>query len=368
MATQKTLSLDISASDLSDTNIGVVGNPETNATMSEERLAQLRKLMDGTPQDAAPPAADAQEDAAEARLQTLLPADTERLIPRDKLVPAPTEWNFFGQPKPDQYALIFQSVYKYGLWHPLTVWEQEDGTYMILGGHTRNQVFQDLYDITKDEKYASITCKVYRHDQISETTARRIVILTNIAQRAQENPKARIKSYAEMARLEKKESFYGAGTDVNTSVAKLFGVSRRQVFMYRSLENLIDPLLDALANKEIKIQFAEALSKLSPDFQEYIFRNDYHHVYTPYKMRHLKDVRSEMDIDKLFIGDDPAKKGRYEYVISSTIKKPQNYDAAPLIYIAHNEMDAFKEALRNAINGSEQFSDKTKQLVNQMLG
>ena len=82
------------------------------------------------------------------------------------LRPAPSEWNFFGRPSPDQYALIFQSIYKYGLWHPITVWEQEDGHYMILGGHTRDLVYDELYQMTGDESYLKIPCKVYQHTQM----------------------------------------------------------------------------------------------------------------------------------------------------------------------------------------------------------
>lgn len=367
MAKQKSLNLDISANDLMDGNVGVVGQQETKTTMTPERIAMLQGLMNQPTPANVPSAPDKKEATEASRIETLLPADTERIIPRDKLVPAPEEWNFFGQPKSDQYALIFQSIYKYGLWHPLTVWEQKDGTYMILGGHTRNQVFQDLYDITHDDKYKSITCKVYKHDQISETTARRIVILTNVAQRAQENSKARIKSYCEMARLEKKEAFYGSGTDVNEAVAKLFGVSRRQVFVYRSLENLIEPLLNALAQKEINLKVAEALSKLDEDLQEYIYQNAYHLEFTPYRLKQLKHVHTELEISKLFLSNDPGQKENYQYVVSSKIKKPQNYDAAPLLYIAHDEKDAFKEILLNAVGNTNKLSERTKQLIADML-
>ena len=85
----------------------------------------------------------------------------------------------------------------------------------------------------------------------SLTAQNRIIILTNIAQRAQENPGIRVRCYCEMARLEKQDSFYGSGVDVNEAVAKLFGVSRTTVFFYRRLEKLIEPLLIAYDNSQI---------------------------------------------------------------------------------------------------------------------
>lgn len=328
--------------------------------MSPERIAELQALM------AKPAAAVAPEQKDEPdRVDTLLPAHHEQLIEVEKLRPAPDEWNFFGRPKPDQYALIFQSIYKYGLWHPCTVWEQEDGTYMILGGHTRTLVYQELYEVTHDEKYLRIPCKVYKHDQITAPTARRIVILTNIAQRAKEDSAIRIRCYSEMARLEKEEAFYGSGVDVNTAVSKLFGVSRSTVFFYRRLEKLIAPLLDAYDQRQITQSVATMLCDVAPELQTYIYEQRYHLLMEP-AMRHaLKKAETKEDIDAIIqFRHKPREK--FEYVVSTKVEKPSNFDFVPLA-IDHKEVGAFKEFLTQALDLADGLSDHTKNVIREML-
>lgn len=340
--------------------------PEKKAgtSISPERLAELQALM-AKPAAAASPSDEAQAAKAEERVDTLLPAHHEELIDIDKLVAAPDEWNFFGKSSPEQYALIFQSVYKYGLWHPCTVWEQEDGTYMILGGHTRRMVYQELYEVTKDEKYKKIPCKVYKHDQITEPTARRIVILTNIAQRAKEDSAVRIHCYSEMALLEKEEAFYGSGVDVNTAVAKLFGVSRATVFFYRRLEKLIPELLDAYDQRQITQAVAGMLCDVPQELQQYIYEKGYHLELKP-AMRHaLKAAATKEDIDAI-IQQQKQPQEKYQYVFSTKIKKPSNFDFVPLA-IDHDEVQAFKDFMDQTLDLADNLSDHTKKVIREML-
>lgn len=341
-------------------NVGAVGNVIRNP-IDEERKEVLEKLMSSS----ILPESHENQDGGQQVYEKILPANSEEIIPREKLRPAPDEWNFFGRPRPDQYALIFQSVYKYGLWHPITVWEQEDGTYMILGGHTRDLVYDELYQMTNDPAYLQIQCKIYKRDSISEVTARRIVILTNIAQRAQENPKLRIRCYCEMARLEKMEAFYGSGIDTNAAVAKLFGVSRATVFFYRKLENLIDEFVEALEHNVISRQAATILSGLPSELQYYILQKGYHTDLNPIRLRNLKKARSEEDVEKAFHSAHEGIK-RYQYVFSSAVKKPKNFDTLPL-YVGHDDMNEFKSLLQNALSNADNISEDTKRIVFEML-
>lgn len=344
-------------------DVGAMSSAPTQkagTSISPERLAELQALM------AKPMAAPAKEEQGqEDRVDSLLPAHHEELIDIDKLEAAPDEWNFFGKPSPEQYALIFQSVYKYGLWHPCTVWEQEDGKYMILGGHTRRMVYQELYEVTQDEKYKKIPCKVYKHDQITEPTARRIVILTNIAQRAKENSAVRIHCYSEMALLEKEEAFYGSGVDVNTAVAKLFGVSRATVFFYRRLEKLIPELLDAYDQRKISQAAANMLCDLSQELQEYIYEMGYYLELKPAMRQELKQAEKPEDVDAIFA---QAKKPleKYQYVFSTKVKKPSDFDFVPLA-VNHDEVQAFKDFMEQTLDLADNLSDHTKKVIREML-
>lgn len=339
--------------------------PSANATggISPERIAQLQELM-AKPTTAAVKTDN--NDSDNDRLDEILPANSEQFIAIEKLIAAPDEWNFFGRPTQEQYALIFQSIYTYGLWHPVTVWEQEDGTYMILGGHTRSLVYKELYAVTNDEKYLKIPCKIYKHDQINKTTARRIIILTNIAQRAQESPKIRIRCYCEMARLEKEDAFYGSGIDVNTAVAKLFGVGRSTVAFYRRLEKLIAPLLSVYESNQISRTVVLMLTDISEELQEYIYTKKYYLQLTPAMKNGLKNAVTTYDIDKLI--EEAAKKenGKYKYSFSTRVEKPKDFDFIPLA-VNHDEVEAFKEFLAQSLDLADGLSDKTKQVIRDMI-
>ena len=338
-------------------DIGLVGNLIRNP-IDDDRKEELQKLMSKEIFPNQP-----QKDEETSEYEKFLPASFEQNISRDKLIPAPEEWNFFGRPSPDQYALIFQSVYKYGLWHPITVWEQEDGRYMILGGHTRDMVFDELYQMTGDKTYLQIPCKVYKHDQISEVTARRIIILTNIAQRAQENPKLRIKCYCEMTRLEKMEAFYGSGIDVASAVAKLFGVSRATVFLYRKLENLSDDFVDLFEKGIISQHAAGVLSDLPQELQKYIFEKQYFYKISPPILNKLKQSTSVEDIDAAFENTGEEK---FKYTFFTNVEKPENFETLPL-YVSKDDIQEFKNVLNEIIHQNDKLSNETKEILKKIL-
>ena len=345
-------------------NVGAIGNV-IHSPINQERREELKALMTSTVPSGVVNLKNDEKDTQ--AYEKILPAQFEKMIDRSMLRPAPSEWNFFGRPSPDQYALIFQSIYKYGLWHPITVWEQEDGHYMILGGHTRDLVYDELYQMTGDESYLKIPCKVYQHTQISEVTARRIVILSNIAQRAQENPKLRIRCYCEMVRLEKMEAFYGSGIDTNAAVAKLFGVSRATVFFYRGLENLLDVFVDALEKNKITRQAATIIGSLPEKLQRHIWDKGYYLNLTNPLLKKLKLLNSVSDIDRLFTSqEEPASNEKYHYTFVSSIAKPNGYDALTL-YVDHNDMENFQELLKISLDKADKISEGTKKIVLEML-
>ena len=347
-------------------NVGAIGNV-IHSPINQERREELKALM--TSNISSDTANLKKDDKNLQAFEKILPAQFERMIDRKMLRPAPPEWNFFGRPSPDQYALIFQSIYKYGLWHPITVWEQEDGHYMILGGHTRDLVYDELYQMTGEETYLKIPCKVYKHDQISDITARRIVILSNIAQRAQENPKLRIRCYCEMVRLEKLEAFYGSGIDTNAAVAKLFGVSRATVFFYRGLEKLLDVFVDALEKNKISRQAATVIGGLPKELQQHIWDKGYYLNLTNPILKKLKNINSISAVDQLFQNPEEPNsnsKGKYRYTFFTDIEKPNGYDALTL-YVNHNDMEKFQEFLKIFLNKTNTISAGTKKIILKML-
>ena len=143
---------------------------------------------------------------------------------------------------------------------------------------------------------------------------------------------------------------------------RLFGVSRAQVFQYRKLEHLIDPLLDALDRKELSLRTALAFSDLTPELQEIAYHRAYYVDATAAQLKKLKSIENEADLKAIFetIPDAPEK---YQYVFSTTIPKPENYDTVSF-YIGEEEHDAFKALLQDALAHNDQISNQTKRKLN----
>lgn len=117
-------------------------------------------------------------------------------LPIDKLVPAPKEWNFFPKLEDDKFIQLKMSIMNNGILQALIVWEQDDGTWMILSGHNRvaanKEIIAEYSDCDHKFDYTTAPCIVYAHDEIDENKAREIIIDTNYIQRGQFKPKLRV--------------------------------------------------------------------------------------------------------------------------------------------------------------------------------
>lgn len=266
-------------------------------------------------------------------------------IPLDKLVSAPRKWNFFGQPNKVQYEDMVSSIYTYGLFHPITVWEQDNDKYMILGGHTRLSAFKDLYKVTSDKRFSTIPCNVYPKDKLDETDAKRIIILDNIAQRGNIITKDLARSYGELARLEKARGYYGSG-DINARVGRLIGVSRKTVISYRSLNNLNDNLIDAFTNKTISLSEAVALSKLDSDLQQHIYEKEYYKRLKEIKLTALKHVFTISQLDDIFS--------------ESNAENDEDVITTIMLNIKSKEADTLRRILEEAIKTNFELTIETK--------
>lgn len=297
--------------------------------------------------------------------EDVLPSDFVAGIPLDKLVAAPKEWNFFEPPNDEAWWNIVKTVHRYGLWNPITVWEQEDGTYMILGGHTRKRAFEYLYEETKDDRYLTIPATVYQKDTLDEDNARRIIILNNTAQRNRVPEKLRPRCFAELVELEKKKAFYGSGIDVKAAVAKASGTSRTTVFNYVNLKDLVPELLNLFGSGDLSMGNALILRTLPESFQKHVCENGYYE--RPAKqLRAIKKAESVDDIDSI-LQNTEASPESHSYAVKTTVEKPEGFSTIG-IHVASKDLDKVKELLRDALERAEEISSDTKQVAIQMLG
>lgn len=334
--------------------------------VTPERKLEIQKAVLNPQKTSSVAKALLQSDEDSLKKTFLPPISKEIVVDRRLIDPAPEEWNFFGKPNKESYELLMSSVLTEGLMNPITLWKQKDGRYMILSGHTRDSVYDDLFQATGDPKWQSITAKYYDSDDITENDARRIIILANIAQRAKESPRIRIRCYGEYAKLTKSRASYGSGIDVSAIVADTFGVNRATIFFYRRLNNLIDPILDRFCDGRLTRNNANILCGLSTELQKYLVETGYIDIFDKHQFQKLRKATSIEDIDAAFLNKDVAKKER-RYTVKLNIDKPENTDILGLCLPKNKKTDCYS-IIRNAFEQSNLEDDIKQLIVSQISG
>lgn len=200
-------------------------------------------------------------------------------IPIDELIPAPDEWNFFPKYNKDEMIELVQSICEVGILNPIIVWENphdEDRNkkYMILAGHNRVNAYKLLYEnanIEEKKKYISIPAYIKKGNEITEEEARQIIIDTNYVQRNNKHSII-IKAISEKYKLKGKNR-KSTTKEYAIQIAEDYNISRRTVFNYYRLSNLIPELMTKLDNKEIILRNCIKLSFLDYKLQEELLNN-----------------------------------------------------------------------------------------------
>ena len=191
----------------------------------------------------APIPADEREraNAQLSQIEKLYPKYHTEQVDISKLIPAKKEWNFFPKQSKTILTELMQNLVVYGQLSPALVWAQPNGTYMILGGHTRYQAFKALHEIFSDkengdpemaERFSKMNCYVYDYNELDDVEARKIIIFDNIIRR--ENTTA-IKAQAviNMNRLELESRVSRKNGEIRervmTSIANVMGTSEGSV-------------------------------------------------------------------------------------------------------------------------------------------
>lgn len=324
----------------------------------------------------APPVSQ-EESERRQKIEGLYPTFRQKEIPLEDLVPAPSEWNYFKK-SPALVEELMKNIAVYGQQSPAIVWEQEDGRYMILGGHTRYQALCSLRDLflqNHDEaeaaRYETMYCNIYAHDTLDDIEARKIIIYDNTIRR--ENTTAvKVQSIINMNRLMKDTRPAHRPDTKRVRIAKqiseIFGDSEGTIKGLYQLRNLIPefwPLLDSKDSAEkITQQFARATSVLPSHLQRFLYESGlYQQKWTSRKLRMLTHAQSEEEIEGLFTEPDP-------YVIRSQLTTdvpiPDTYKALT-IPCSVTEIAAVKHLIHDALTSSDQVSEQTKELIRKLF-
>ena len=329
------------------------------------------------------PISNEDRDRSEQQLheiEKLYPQYHTEMVPISKLIPAKEEWNFF--PNQDKTILtdLMKNLVAYGQLSPALVWKQENGSYMILGGHTRHRAFQELHEIfTSPEnnnpemakRFASMNCYVYEFDELDDVEARKIIIFDNVIRR--ENTTA-IKAQAviNMNRLEKdtrsNRKWNQHRERIMDKVGKVMGVSGGTLKRLYQLRNLIPelwPYVDGVDGVKITIQLACAIALLDDDLQHYVYdKNLFANKLTAADIKLLSKAQTIEDIDHVY--NTPSMQvitGRAEI----DEKLPDGFVTFPIAAESEEEAYRIKSLILNALNNEQDISQKTKDIARKIF-
>lgn len=307
-----------------------------------------------------------QEDSLNT-IDVVVGRPTEKLIPRELLIPAPEEWNFFPKASDDKIREISESIRHYGLFHNITVWAQEDGKYMILGGHTRVACFDFLASPESGEedtgKWTKIPALVYEKDQISATDAQRIVIVSNTDQR-EISVAVRSKAYMNLFQLEREKAFYGSRFDPLLSAAAQVKTSKTVFFRYLSLLKLIPELQEEVSSNNMTLMAGYHISFLPQHLQQYIYDEKIYEKITTQTAAQLKECTTIEEIkDKLRSIEQATK--YYKYTFQTKSRKSIDEEVLP-VFVEKNSRNEIADLYIQAVNQSDFSQDVKDKLIKVM--
>lgn len=193
------------------------------------------------------------------------------VLPLSTLLPTPDEWNQFSSISNEKKVLMADSIYRNGLQQPIVVraLDNENKNYQILAGNTRKSIYEVLYEITQDEKYHSIECKVYGFGELTDDQAQEIASDTNYVQRA--NLTGRDKSFAVRTKLNilKKRG----EKQILEKAAEQMGMKRTAAFSWNKMANLIPAFFDMFDEGRISQKAATRIAAWSHEVQKQLLRN-----------------------------------------------------------------------------------------------
>lgn len=183
-------------------------------------------------------------------------------LPISSLKDAPDDWNFYKPLSETQFFELVDSIARNGLISPLLVWDQGDGTYMILSGHNRKRALSRLFESTQNQNYSTAHCLVKPKDSISEEEARILLIDANWCQR-QLSPSERARSiYEKYVSLGRSRSGEGR---IYERLAETYCLKATQVYQYLQLRTLEDTWKERLDNGTLSIKAGVWLSKMKKE-------------------------------------------------------------------------------------------------------
>lgn len=226
----------------------------------------------------------------------------------NKLVKAPEDIHWFEPLSEEKFLELKLSIEKNGLLNPVIVWEQLDGTYIILAGHNRVRAYKDLQESTKDIIYNTIPAIIFPYESLKDNPEKikAIIIETNIINRNQFTIKERINTV--MYRMYMYKNYKdGQGRGIE-ELAQEMGLKKSAIYDDCKIGNkLIPEMLEYYYRNKINRKTALQLTRLEPEVQKYLI--DFHSdkITTKCLYNMPEDVATEEDIKEYLENSEVPK-------------------------------------------------------------
>lgn len=191
---------------------------------------------------------------------------------------APEAWNMYPRIKDvnsESYLEIKSSIAKNGVLDAPRVWQQDNGSYMIISGHNRKDISLELiqeYPENKD-KWENITCYVLGKDEVTEEQVRAEIHDTNIHRNWND-----IDKRTQMLILDDRIAYLMGnktpkGEDV-LILAEKMGIKKTKMYDQLSIRNdLIPEIKELYFDCVLPTNMAVKIASLNVEVQEYLYNN-----------------------------------------------------------------------------------------------
>lgn len=209
------------------------------------------------------------------------------LVSVDDLYAAPKMWNFYDPLDDNKKLELIESIEENGILSPIVVWEVDRSEvsnsyaenevdmygfkgkrYLILAGHNRSDAMNKLSKVTNNEKYTKIPALIYKKEELTELSAREIIVDTNYVQRilsVKEMEESIMYKYDE---VENNQNRKGRTRDI---VAEELGIGSSKVSEYRKLHAIYPPLKQLVYTGNIALSSMLKIANKTYDTQKWLF-------------------------------------------------------------------------------------------------
>ena len=234
------------------------------------------------------------------------------LLPLDKLVNSKD--NMFNAWSEEEMLINKISINENGLFSPIIIKDNGDGTYTILAGHNRTEAYRQLKEEAielglndKVQEFSTIPAFIYPEDTTADKCLE-IMVDTNLRSRQKMSKEAEIKAInASMKIMKKQKSLSGKNLmDIleENNVRKSVAYEAQKI-----CNDLIEDFANVYYSGKIMKKAVVAIASLDRELQQYLY-DTYGDSVTSKNAILIKKNMAKEDLDSLFFSSEEEKESK----------------------------------------------------------